>query len=204
MTATAVAPMQHVGLEQVAQGVREVVERADEVRRHEAQDEVGFLAAERLEDLAGGLTHRVRGNRMLRQRRRVLRHRGMVRGGPPIETVPRVTGAARGLAGRSRQSRGRHPPLSEADSAQLVARHGVPMAESRRVGSADEAVAAAEQVGYPVVVKLNGARIAHKTERGLVRLGLADPAAVRDASAAAARGGRVPTTATSISSSRTW
>jgi acetyl-CoA synthetase (ADP-forming) len=55
------------------------------------------------------------------------------------------------------------------------------MAESRRVGSPHEAVAAAEQVGYPVVVKLNGARIAHKTERGLVRVGLTAPAAVRDA-----------------------
>jgi len=58
------------------------------------------------------------------------------------------------------------------------------MAESRRVGSVDDAVAAAEEVGYPVVVKLHGDRIAHKTERGLVRVGLTDPAAVRDASAA--------------------
>jgi succinyl-CoA synthetase beta subunit len=74
--------------------------------------------------------------------------------------------------------------LSEADSAQLVARHGVPIAESRRVRSPDEAVAAAEQVGYPVVVKLNGPGIAHKTERGLVHLDLADAAAVRDASTA--------------------
>jgi succinyl-CoA synthetase beta subunit len=74
--------------------------------------------------------------------------------------------------------------LSEADSAQLVARHGVPVAESRRVGSPDEAVVAAEQVGYPVVVKLHGSRIAHKTERNLVRVGLTRPEAVRDASVA--------------------
>ena len=72
--------------------------------------------------------------------------------------------------------------LSEADSAQLVARHGVPVAESRRVGSPDEAVVAAEAVGYPVVVKLHGSRIAHKTERDLVRVGLAGPDAVREAS----------------------
>ena len=58
------------------------------------------------------------------------------------------------------------------------------MAEAQRVRSPDEAVAAAEQVGYPVVVKLNGAGIAHKTERGLVRLDLAHAAAVRDASVA--------------------
>ena len=34
------------------------------------------------------------------------------------------------------------------------------------------AIAAAEALGYPVVVKLCGDAIAHKTERGLVRLGL--------------------------------
>ena len=73
--------------------------------------------------------------------------------------------------------------LSEADSAQLVARHGVPVAESWRVGSPDEAVAAAEELGFPVVVKLHGSRIAHKTERDLVRVGLANADAVRDASA---------------------
>ena len=49
------------------------------------------------------------------------------------------------------------------------------------VASADEAVQAASALGLPVVVKLCGARIAHKTERGLVRLGLADAAAVRHA-----------------------
>ena len=37
------------------------------------------------------------------------------------------------------------------------------------------------ELGFPVVVKLNGDAIAHKTERGLVRLGLADPDAVRRA-----------------------
>ena len=67
-------------LEQVAEREREVVERADEVRRHEAHDEVGVLAFERFEDLARGLADRVRGDRMLRERGRVLRHRGMVRG----------------------------------------------------------------------------------------------------------------------------
>ncbi|MEX1007528.1 MAG: acetate--CoA ligase family protein [Acidimicrobiia bacterium] len=74
--------------------------------------------------------------------------------------------------------------LSEADSAQLVARHGVPTAESRRVRTPDDAVVASGEVGYPVVVKLNSPHLAHKTERDLVRLGLADAGAVHAAAVA--------------------
>ncbi len=71
--------------------------------------------------------------------------------------------------------------LSEAESKGLLREHGVPVAEERMVASADEAVAAAEALGFPVVAKLNGERIAHKTERGLVRLNLADKEAVHRA-----------------------
>jgi acetyl-CoA synthetase (ADP-forming) len=74
--------------------------------------------------------------------------------------------------------------LSEADSAHLVARYGIPIAASLRAHDPDDAVAVAHQVGYPVAVKLNGPRITHKTERGLVRLGLADGPAVRAAAVA--------------------
>ena len=49
-------------------------------------------------------------------------------------------------------------------------------------GPAEAATAAAE-FGFPVVAKLCGANIAHKTERGLVRLGLHDAAAVTAAAA---------------------
>jgi acyl-CoA synthetase (NDP forming) len=73
--------------------------------------------------------------------------------------------------------------LSEAASKELLASYGVPFAPERIVADPDAAVAAAEELGLPVVVKLNGDRIAHKTERGLVRLRLADPAAVRSAAA---------------------
>ena len=45
----------------------------------------------------------------------------------------------------------------------------------------DAAVEAAEQIGYPVVLKINGDAIAHKTERNLVRLGLPHAEAVRGA-----------------------
>lgn len=71
------------------------------------------------------------------------------------------------------------PTLSEADSKALLATHGVAFPDERKVASAPDAVAAAAELGFPVVAKLGGDAIAHKTERGLVRLGLGDAEAVR-------------------------
>lgn len=75
------------------------------------------------------------------------------------------------------------PTLSEADSKALLASHGLPVAGERQVTTADEAASAAGELGFPVVCKLGGDSIAHKTERGLVRLNLPDAAAVRSAAA---------------------
>jgi acetate---CoA ligase (ADP-forming) subunit beta len=75
------------------------------------------------------------------------------------------------------------PTLSEAASKELLATFGVSFADERVVSSVDDTVAAAGAVGYPVVVKLGGDGIAHKTERGLVRLGLGSADQVRDAAA---------------------
>jgi acetyl-CoA synthetase (ADP-forming) len=69
--------------------------------------------------------------------------------------------------------------LSEAESKAVLVAHGVPVAPECLVATPDEAVAAAEEQGYPVVAKLCGDAIAHKTERGLVRLRLGDAEAVR-------------------------
>lgn len=71
--------------------------------------------------------------------------------------------------------------LSESASKSLLADFGVPMAPERLVGDAASAVSAAREIGFPVVAKLCGDSIAHKTERGLVHLGLHDDAAVERA-----------------------
>ena len=71
--------------------------------------------------------------------------------------------------------------LAEDESSALLAAHGVPVAPAARAADPDAAVGAADVIGYPVVAKLVGDAIAHKTERGLVRLGLRDAAAVRAA-----------------------
>lgn len=71
--------------------------------------------------------------------------------------------------------------LSEAASKQVLAAHGVPVVTDRIVPDAAAAAAAATELGLPVVVKLGGDAIAHKTERGLVRLNLATPETVQAA-----------------------
>jgi len=81
--------------------------------------------------------------------------------------------------------------LSESESKRLLAAWGVESAREELVGSADEAVAAAERIGFPVAVKVDSPDILHKTEAGVVRLGIADAAGVRAAYAevlAAAQG----------------
>ncbi|MBM3827214.1 MAG: acetate--CoA ligase family protein [Actinobacteria bacterium] len=71
--------------------------------------------------------------------------------------------------------------LSESASKALLRGYGVPIADEREVGDADAAARAAERIGLPVVAKLCGDSIAHKTERGLVRLNLNTIEAVRTA-----------------------
>lgn len=71
--------------------------------------------------------------------------------------------------------------MSESASKDLLRGFGVPMAAEREAHDPAAAVAAAEELGLPVVAKLCGDAIAHKTERGLVRLKLATADEVRRA-----------------------
>ena len=71
--------------------------------------------------------------------------------------------------------------LSEFESKQRLAAAGVPVAPERLVATPEEAALAARDLGFPVAVKLCGRAIAHKTERGLVRLGVGDADGAREA-----------------------
>jgi len=71
--------------------------------------------------------------------------------------------------------------LSEHESKQVLATHGAKFASEAIVADAQQAVTAAQRFGFPVVVKLVGDRLAHKSERGLVRVGLCDASAVQQA-----------------------
>lgn len=71
--------------------------------------------------------------------------------------------------------------LTEPESKELLACYGIPTAPTLEAHSAEEAVAKAEELGYPVVVKLLSHTISHKTEVGGVKLNLSSAAAVRNA-----------------------
>ena len=63
--------------------------------------------------------------------------------------------------------------LDEADVEVLLHSFGIPTVEARRVPDAGGAAAAADELGYPVALKVGSAEIVHKTDVGGVALGLA-------------------------------
>jgi acyl-CoA synthetase (NDP forming) len=100
----------------------------------------------------------------------------------------RVAGPAPTLSAETRaalaHTRG---PLPYAHGRRLLEGCGVRFCREANVSSADEAVAAAEQLGYPVVVKADAAGLTHKTEAGGVVLDVGDGTAVRAACVALKR-----------------
>ena len=81
---------------------------------------------------------------------------------------------------RGRLADGRRA-FTEAEGLQLLADYGVPVIASRVAATQDEAVAAADALGYPVVLKTAAPGIAHKSDVGGVVVGLIDAGAVREA-----------------------
>jgi len=71
--------------------------------------------------------------------------------------------------------------LSEFESKELLKKYGVPVISEKIAGDEVDAVAIAEKMGFPVVVKAMGSKILHKTDRNLLQLNLTDADAVRRA-----------------------
>lgn len=71
--------------------------------------------------------------------------------------------------------------LTEEPARWLLAEAGIPIVPSERVENPEQAVAAAERFGYPVVLKGCGAGLIHKTEHNLIHLQLRSAADVRAA-----------------------
>lgn len=91
---------------------------------------------------------------------------------PDRDKVRRILDAVR-KAGRSL--------LTEVEAKEVLACYGIPVTPTLPCRSADQAVVAADKVGYPVVLKLLSQSITHKTDVGGVQLNLRDEPAVRAA-----------------------
>ncbi len=71
--------------------------------------------------------------------------------------------------------------LTEVESKEILAAYGIPVVPTRVAESPEAAVEAAEQMGYPVVLKLYSHTLTHKSDVGGVQLNLPDAEAVRRA-----------------------
>jgi acetyltransferase len=126
---------------------------------------------------------------MLRGTERALRIVNMlaVAGARPIHTGPFVSPPADTDFVRHWRARAaaldRPTALNEVDSKALLAEFGIPLPPERLVRTAQEAAAAAQAIGFPVVLKAVSAALPHKSDAGLVCLNLADAEAVRQAAA---------------------
>ena len=62
--------------------------------------------------------------------------------------------------------------LNEYDSKRVLAAYGIPVTREQMTGDVDQAKHAAKEIGYPVVMKVMSADIPHKTEAGVIKLGV--------------------------------
>ena len=71
--------------------------------------------------------------------------------------------------------------LSEYESKKLLSLYGIPVTREKLSHSADEAVSAAADLGFPVVLKACSPELMHKSERGCIELNLRSEGDVREA-----------------------
>jgi acyl-CoA synthetase (NDP forming) len=104
-------------------------------------------------------------------------------GAEPVFAPPSDQGPAR--TWRARAAKLTAPTaLNEVESKGLLASYGIALPEERLVRTVLEAEAAARAIGFPVVLKGVSAAIPHKSDAGLVMLGIDDVDAVRRGAAA--------------------
>lgn len=71
--------------------------------------------------------------------------------------------------------------MTESESKKLLECYGVPVVKDKVVQNVNDAVSQAQKIGFPVVVKGHGAKLTHKTERGLVRTNIKSAGEIREA-----------------------
>jgi acetyl coenzyme A synthetase (ADP forming)-like protein len=63
-------------------------------------------------------------------------------------------------------------PYNDTDIAKIFMAYGIPMAGSKLTANANDAIRVANEIGYPVVLKVTSPDILHKTEVGAIKLGI--------------------------------
>ena len=96
----------------------------------------------------------------------------------PSDFFPDTTKARKIIENALQEER---PMLTEGESHQILNAYGVPVIESRQVASAKEAVIAADELGYPVAVKIRSPQVPVPFEVGGSALDLETPEQVWDA-----------------------
>jgi len=71
--------------------------------------------------------------------------------------------------------------LGDTESRAVFEAYGIPVPKSALAATAEEAVAAAEKIGYPVVMKIASPDILHKSDIGGIKLNITSASEVRDA-----------------------
>jgi acetyl coenzyme A synthetase (ADP forming)-like protein len=71
--------------------------------------------------------------------------------------------------------------LGDADAFRVLRHYGIPLVDGRTAETVEQALAAADEIGYPVVVKAMGAELVHKSDVGAVKIDLRTPADLREA-----------------------
>jgi acyl-CoA synthetase (NDP forming) len=89
--------------------------------------------------------------------------------GKPVKFRVNKSAAARVIAAARRA---RRKDLGPSEVAKLLEAYGFPLAPARTVGGVADAIAAAQHVGYPVVLKVASDKISHKTDVGGVKVDL--------------------------------
>ena len=76
---------------------------------------------------------------------------------------------------------GRTADVAEYEAKRILAEYGIPVTQEALATGADEAVAAAKRIGYPVAIKIQSPDISHKTEAKAVKLSITDERDLREA-----------------------
>jgi acetyltransferase len=113
--------------------------------------------------------------RAVRAYRALVSHASLHRRGEAVPARRTPPALPAGLVERLATIRG---PLGHADARALLEAYGVPFPRERIVATAEEALSAAEEIGYPLVVKTARPDVLHRTEAGAVILGVADGTAL--------------------------